>query len=90
MEIEIVTMKDLQAFRLQLLAAIRELIGVWSTNTSAIKCLKNCEVRSLLKVSANTVQRLRITGKLRSTKSGGTYYYRAEDITLPESRLSEK
>ena len=34
----------------------------------------------LLKVSANTIQRLRIAGKLKATKVGGVHYYRYEDI----------
>ncbi|MEI9808560.1 MAG: helix-turn-helix domain-containing protein [Bacteroidota bacterium] len=33
--------------------------------------LKNSEVRKLLNISTNTVQRLRIAGKLRSSKVGG-------------------
>jgi hypothetical protein len=42
--------------------------------------LKNSEVRKLLNISSNTVQRLRISGKLRSSKVGGIHYYRYEDI----------
>jgi hypothetical protein len=34
----------------------------------------------LLKVSSNTVQRLRIAGKLKSSKVGGFHYYRLEDV----------
>jgi hypothetical protein len=48
--------------------------------------LKNSEVRKLLSISSNTIQRLRIAGKLRSTKLGGTLYYRYEDI---ETLLNE-
>ena len=42
--------------------------------------LKNAEVKKLLGISSNTVQRLRIAGKLRSTKVGGVHYYKYEDI----------
>ena len=42
--------------------------------------LKNAEVKRLLGISSNTIQRLRIAGKLRSTKVGGVHYYRYEDI----------
>jgi predicted site-specific integrase-resolvase len=42
--------------------------------------LRNSEVRKLLNISANTVQRLRIAGKLPSSKVGGIHYYRYEDI----------
>ena len=42
--------------------------------------LKNAEVMKLLEISANTLQRLRVSGKLPSSKAGGIHYYRYEDI----------
>lgn len=79
MAIEVVTKDDLQQFRLQLLNDIRQLIG--PSEAKLVKpWLKNTEVRKLLGISANTLQRLRIAGKLRSSKVGGTHYYRYEDI----------
>ena len=78
MAIEVVTKEDLQEFRLQLLKDIRELLP---TERKLVKpWLKNSEVRQLLNVSSNTIQRLRIAGKLRSTKIGGVHFYRYEDI----------
>jgi len=79
MATEVITRDDLQAFRLQLLSDIRELMGAVQAKPPK-EWLKNSEVRRLLKVSANTVQRLRIAGKLRSSKVGGVHYYRKEDI----------
>lgn len=79
MAIEVITKEDLQAFRMQLLNDIRQLLT--SSEAKLVKpWLKNSEVRKLLNISSNTVQRLRITGKLRSNKVGGTHYYRFEDI----------
>jgi hypothetical protein len=79
MGVEIVTKEDLQEFRMQLLNDIRQLIA--SQETKLIKpWLKNSEVRKLLNISSNTIQRLRIAGKLRSSKVGGIHYYRYEDI----------
>ena len=85
MPVEIVTKSDLQELRMQLLEDIRKLIipkGIGFEKP----WLKNSEVRKLLSISSNTIQRLRIAGKLRSTKLGGTFYYRYEDI---ENLLNE-
>ncbi len=79
MEIEVVTKEDLQEFRMQLLNDIRQLMK--PQETKLIKpWLKNSEVRKLLNISSNTIQRLRVNRKLRSSKVGGVYYYRYEDI----------
>ena len=79
MAIEVVTKEDLQELRLQLLNDIRHLISPRETNF--IKpWLKNAEVKKLLSISSNTIQRLRVSGKLRSTKVGGVHYYKYEDI----------
>jgi len=42
--------------------------------------LKSSEVRKLLKVSAGTLQNLRINGTLPYRKIGGSMYYRIEDL----------
>ncbi len=87
MAVEIVTKEDLQLFRMQLLNDIKELITSVDGKEEK-QWLKNNEVRQLLKVSANTVQRLRIAGKLKSSKIGGVHYYRYQDVqSLLESGL---
>jgi hypothetical protein len=79
MSIEVITKDDLQTFRTQLLNDIKQLLI--PEEAKLIKpWLKNNEVKKLLGVSSNTIQRLRIAGKLRSTKVGGVHYYRYEDI----------
>lgn len=79
MAIEVITKDDLQTFRMQLLNDIRQLLI--PQEAKLIKpWLKNAEVKKLLGISSNTIQRLRIAGKLRSTKVGGVHYYRYEDI----------
>ena len=76
---EVVTKEDLQEFRIQLLQDIRQMIAPRGAKLDK-PWLKNSEVRKLLNISANTIQRLRTTGKLRSSKIGGIHYYRYEDI----------
>lgn len=79
MAIEVVTKEDLQQFRMELLNDILQLIK--PAESKLVKpWLKNAEVKKLLNISSNTVQRLRIAGKLRSTKVGGVHYYKFEDI----------
>lgn len=78
MTVEIITKEDLQSFRMQLLNDILQIMN--TSKKEKTEWLKNSEVMELLKVSANTVQRLRIAGKLKSTKIGGVHYYRYEDI----------
>jgi len=79
MGLEVITKEDLQQFRTQLLNDIREMLK--PQQAKLVKpWLKNSEVRKLLNISSNTVQRLRISGKLRSSKVGGIHYYRYEDI----------
>ena len=79
MGIEVVTKSDLQEFRVQLLSDIQALLN--SSEKKVVKpWLKNSEIKKLLSISDNTIQRLRIAGKLRSTKLGGIHYYRYEDL----------
>ena len=79
MGLEVITKEDLQQFRTQLLNDIREMLK--PQQAKLVKpWLKNSEVRKLLNISSNTVQRRRISGKLRSSKVGGIHYYRYEDI----------
>jgi hypothetical protein len=75
----IVTKEDLEQFRIQLLEDIRQIL--MSKQAKPTKpWLKNDEVKKLLNISTNTLQRLRVSGKLRFSKVGGTHYYRYEDI----------
>ena len=79
MEIEVLTKEDLNDFRMKLLDDISKLL-IFSPAKLVKPWLKNSEVRKLLNISSNTVQRLRVSGKLRSSKVGGIHYYRYEDI----------
>lgn len=81
MAIEVVTKEDLQQFRVQLINDIKQLISS-QESTMDKQWLKNSEVKKILNVSSNTIQRLRIAGKLRSSKIGGVHYYRYADIEM--------
>ena len=79
MGLEVITKEDLQQFRTQLINDLRELL-IPKEAKLVQPWLRNSEVMKLLNISANTIQRLRIAGKLRSNKVGGIHYYRYEDI----------
>ena len=75
----IVTKEDLEEFRIRLLDDIRQILI--SKNAKPTKLwLKNAEVKELLDISTNTLQRLRVSGKLQFSKVGGRHYYSYEDI----------
>ncbi|HEU5365458.1 MAG TPA: helix-turn-helix domain-containing protein [Hanamia sp.] len=79
MKIEVITKEDLQELRMQIVDDVRKLIG--SQQSKTVKpWLKNSEVIKMLGMSCNKIQRLRISGKLRSSKIGGVHYYRFTDI----------
>jgi Helix-turn-helix domain len=75
----IVTKEDLELFRIQLLDDIRQVLISQEVKPTK-PWLKNDEVKKLLDISTNTLQRLRVSGKLRFSKVGGIHYYRYEDI----------
>lgn len=79
MEVNIVTKEDLQLLRTQLVDDLRQLIESVKKEKEK-RWLKNSEVKKLLNISSNTVSRLRIAGKLTSTKVGGIHYYCTDDI----------
>jgi hypothetical protein len=76
---ELVTLGDLQDFRIQLLKDFKQLMS--KADIVANKpWLKSREVRKLLNISPGTLQTLRSNGTLRCHKVGGTIYYDYEDI----------
>ena len=79
MEVEFITRQDLEAFRISLLADIRRLLSE-APRVSNKPWLRGSEVRELLSISAGSLQSLRVSGKLKSSKVGGIHYYRYEDI----------
>jgi hypothetical protein len=81
MSVEIITKEDLQYFRLQLLNDLRECISQLKPPAhDSLEGLKTGHVRKMLHCSNGKLQALRIAGKLRCKKVGGTLYYRKEDV----------
>ena len=76
---QLITKGDLIEFRNHLIDELREIMGS-ATKSQTKEWLKSNEVRELLKISAGTLQTLRINGTLNYSKFGSTYYYKYEDI----------
>ena len=81
MAVEIITKEDLHYFRLQLLTELRECIGqLKQPENQSLEGLQTKHVRKILNCSNGKLQTLRIAGKLRCKKVGGTLYYRKDDV----------
>ena len=78
MPLELLTVKDLEKFKAELLQEIRNLL----LQKSAIekKLLKTNDVCRLMGLKPGTLQNLRKNGTIAFRKIGGTIYYRYEDV----------
>ena len=79
MATEIITKEDLNEFRELLLEDIRQLLGKENSSPQS-KWLKSYQVKNLLKISAGTLQNLRVNGTIPFTRIGSILYYKTEDI----------
>jgi len=87
---DLLTTDDLQKFKKELLAGIRDLLAE-DSRPNNMKMLKSAEVKKLLRISTGTLQNLRVTGVLPYTKIGGVFFYSAADIQrmLEENRVTK-
>lgn len=84
----ILTIEDLQDFKMELLQELKKLFPNIETGNQK-KWLKSKEVRKLLSISPGTLQTLRIKGELPYSKMGGVIYYDHDEIIkkLTNSRI---
>jgi len=75
---EIITLEDLQAFRLQLLNDLKDFLN--KQNQPREEWLRSKDVRKMLNISHGTLQNLRVNGTLPYRKIGGIIYYNLRDI----------
>jgi len=78
MAAEIITKEDLQLFKEELLKEIKFLFN--KPEKLDNEWLRSRQVRTILGISPNTLQGLRISGKLNYTKVGNIHYYKASEI----------
>ncbi|MDW3197482.1 MAG: helix-turn-helix domain-containing protein [Cytophagales bacterium] len=79
MATEIITKEDLREFKTELLGDLQTLIQD-NDGGSNRKWLKSSEVRKMLKISAGSLQNLRVNGHLPYTKVQGIIFYEYQDI----------
>jgi hypothetical protein len=89
MQLEFITKEDLEVFRVRLLEDIKLLLSQ-DRPVGNKPWLRGSEVRKLLSISAGSLQSLRVSGKLKSSKVGGIHYYKYEDIEKMMSKNSEQ
>ncbi|MCH7402255.1 helix-turn-helix domain-containing protein [Belliella kenyensis] len=77
-KIELITKKDLEELRLQLLEDLERLLKPKEKEQK--DWVKSDEVRRILKISPGSLQNLRIRGLLNPKKIGGSYYYQKKEI----------
>jgi hypothetical protein len=76
---QLVTLEDLQSFKIELFAEIKSLVTA-QPQKSTRKWLKTKEVRKLLDISPGTLQTLRDNGTIPHCKIGSIFYYDPSDI----------
>ena len=76
---QLVTLGDLQEFKVELLSDIKHLLELQGKQPGK-KWLKSYEVEKLLGISSNTLLTWRNNGTLPYTQLGGIYYYDPADI----------
>jgi hypothetical protein len=76
---ELLTVRDLDGFKNQLLDEIRALLK-HSGSGAQKKWLKSSEVKKLLGISTGTLQNLRVNGSLSYSKGGGIIFYDYNEI----------
>lgn len=77
MTFEVITKKDLDDLKLEIIKEVSTLLG---KRREEKKWLKSVDVKEMLNISAGTLQNLRVNGTLPYTKLGGTMFYEYDDV----------
>lgn len=77
MNLNLLTAEDLEKFKKELVLEIRQIL---EPQISKSEWLKSKEVCEMLKISASTLQNLRISGQIKYKKIMGTLYYNSKEI----------
>lgn len=80
MPLELLTLKDLEDFKVELFKEIKALLLAKEGKVLENKLLKTKDVCRILKLTPGTLQNLRKNESLYSEKIGGTLFYKREDI----------
>lgn len=89
MNVEILTKEDLREFRIQLISDLKRIFQL-QPQTPEKAWLKSSEVRKLLKISPNTLQSLRVGGKLKPTKVRGIFITAQKKYMLCSTKVQKE
>jgi hypothetical protein len=78
---QLLTREDLLTFKQELLQDLKHILQP-GTSQNGKQWLKSHEVIAMLGISRGTLQNLRNSGKLNSTRIGGLLFYDYEDIRI--------
>ena len=84
---ELLTKKDLENFKKELLDALAPLLG---GKLAPQKWLKNKDVKALLGICSNSIVTLRENGGLPYHKVNATYLYKLSDVEEMMKKLEKK
>ena len=85
---ELLTKKDLEKFKEELFELLKPLKEAQALQQQ--KWLRSQDVRKMLKISAGTLQNMRIAGHITYNKVGKIIFYKAEDIERMLSGTEKK
>ena len=77
---DLITKDDLRKFKEELFAELKRPSYKLNRKDEQKEWIKSFEVRKMLNISPNTLVSLRRSGVLRSSKIGGSFYYKHDDI----------
>lgn len=80
MEIELITLADLENLKREIVGEIRSLLNSKTEMNRDQKWVKSKDVQKLLQISAGTLQNLRNRKMIPFTKLGGVIFYNREDL----------
>jgi hypothetical protein len=78
---QLVTLDDLEKFRINLLMDIRKMLD-GQLSKPPKRWIKSREIKKILNISGGTLQMLRNTGQLPFKRVGGLMFYDAAEIDL--------
>jgi len=94
MATNIITPDDLEQFKWELLADIKEYLNQNHNNVPPVKeaeWIKSHQVQRLLGISPGTLQNLRVNGTIPYSKVGGVLFYKKIDIqNILENNMRNK
>lgn len=77
-QIQLITKQDLDELKTDILHAVAALAN--NQHQQQKKWVRSKEARTILSISASSLQTLRIRGQLRPNKVGGIYYYSIDEL----------